>query len=248
VDDVRGWNFVRSNNQPMDDVSHGTHVAGTIVAENNGSGATGIAYGAKIMPVKVLGADGTGSNLNVARGIRYAADNRANVINLSLGSSVNSTEVESAIEYAASKGAIVVMAAGNNGLAGGYQPDYPAYHATRWGLSVGAVDRNRSVTHFSNRAGTNSQMQHIVAPGKAIYSTIPGNLYSSLDGTSMATPHVAGVVALMLSANPNLTQDQVRQITTETAMSDSIGTSSRSGLSRARVTQRRLRMSWNPVA
>jgi hypothetical protein len=213
VDDVRGWDFVSGNNNPMDGNGHGTHVAGTIAAENNGTGTTGVAYNARIMPVRVLGNDGSGSYSGVARGIRYAAANGADVINLSLGGNYNS-EVESAIQYAASLGSIVVMAAGN---ASQSQPGYPARHATQWGLAVGAVDSNRRIANFSNRAGSNSALRYVVAPGANIYSTLPNNRYGSLSGTSMATPHVAGVVALMLSANPNLTHTQVRDILTGSA-------------------------------
>ncbi|MFQ3616903.1 MAG: S8 family peptidase [Cyanobacteriota bacterium] len=213
VDDVRGWNFVNGNNNPMDRNGHGTHVAGTIAAENDGTGITGVAYNAQIMPVKVLGDDGSGTNLGVARGIRYAADNGADVINLSLGGGYSS-DVESAIAHAVSRGAIVVMAAGNEGA---LRPSNPASLAIQYGLSVGAIDRNGNLATFSNRAGTDSRMQHIVAPGVNILSTMPGGRYQSLNGTSMATPHVAGVAALMRQANPGLTDAQVRQLLTGSA-------------------------------
>ena len=214
VDDVRGWNFANGNNNPMDVNGHGTHVAGTIAAENNGAGMTGVAYNAQIMPVKVLGNDGSGTTLSVARGIRYAADNGANVINLSLGGGYSS-DIESAIAHAVSRGAIVVMAAGNEGAP---RPSNPASLAIQYGLSVGAIDRNSNLASFSNRAGTDSRMQHVVAPGVNILSTMPGGRYQSLNGTSMATPHVAGVVALMRQANPKLTDAQVRQLLTSSAI------------------------------
>lgn len=211
VDDVLGWDFVGHDNNPMDTNGHGTHVAGTIAAEHDGVGITGVAYNAQIMPVRVLGSSGSGSNLGVADGIRYAADNGADVINLSLGSNSYNSSIEAAVRYATEQGSIVVMAAGNNGYS---QPGYPARFATQWGLSVGAVDRSRRIASFSNRAGWDSRLQHVVAPGVGIESILPGNDYASISGTSMAVPHVAGVVALMLSANPNLTHDQIRQIIT----------------------------------
>ncbi|GAB4462995.1 MAG: hypothetical protein OHK0037_14810 [Elainellaceae cyanobacterium] len=213
VDDVRGWNFANGNNNTMDVNGHGTHVAGTIAAENDGAGITGIAYNAQIMPVKVLGDDGAGTSLGVARGIRYAADNGADVINLSLGGGYSS-EIESAIAHAVSRGAIVVMAAGNESTA---RPSNPASLAIQYGLSVGAIDINGNLASFSNRAGTDSRMQHLTAPGVNIFSTRPGGRYQSLNGTSMAAPHVAGVVALMRQANPNLTDSQARQILTGSA-------------------------------
>ena len=212
IDDVRGWDFVDRDNSPLDGGSHGTHVAGTIAAENNGLGVTGVAYNARIMAVRVLGPNG-GTYQDVASGIRYAANNGANVINLSLGGGY-SADIESAIQYASSRGSIVVMAAGNDGLS---KPGNPARIATQYGLSVGAVDINRNIASFSNRAGSDSALQHIVAPGVNVYSTTPGNTYRFLNGTSMATPHVAGVIALMLSANRSLTPTQVRSIVTSSA-------------------------------
>ncbi|MGF1512332.1 MAG: S8 family peptidase [Elainellaceae cyanobacterium] len=208
VDDVRGWDFIGGDNRPLDLNGHGTHVAGTIAAENNGLGVTGVAYGADIMPIRVLDADGAGSINAIAAGIRYAADNGADVINLSLGGDAYTPLLDTAVRYAARQGAVVVSAAGNSGLA---QPGYPAQFATASGLSVGAVDYNQRLAGFSNRAGSNPQLRHVVAPGVNVTSTVPGG-YGSLSGTSMAAPHVSGVVALMLSANPSLTPAQVREI------------------------------------
>ncbi|MEH2348640.1 MAG: CARDB domain-containing protein [Nostoc sp.] len=225
IDDVNGWNFVGNNNNPLDDEGHGTHVSGTIAAVKNNFGVTGIAYNAKIMPVKVLDSDGQGNSSAIAKGIRYAVDNGANVINLSLGSSSPNSDEQSAIQYAASKGVFVVSAAGNDG---GTAPIYPARYADQWGLAVGAVSYNRTLADFSNRAGT-TPLAYVTAPGAyltleddgylgiGIYSTLPGNKYGFEDGTSMAAPHVAGVIALMLSAKKGLTNAQVRQIVTTTA-------------------------------
>nr|MDJ0728091.1 S8 family peptidase [Prochloraceae cyanobacterium] len=208
VDDVIGWDFAYNDNNPNDIQSHGTHVAGTIAGLNNGIGITGVAYNAQIMPVKVLGDTGSGSFQNIADGIRYAADNGADVINLSLGGP-SSLLIRNAIEYAQNQGSVVVMAAGNSGLS---EPGYPARYATDFGISVGAVDINGQIASFSNRAGLDPSLNHVVAPGVSIYSTMPSGGYAYKSGTSMATPHVAGVVALMLGANPNLTPLQVRQI------------------------------------
>lgn len=215
IDDIHGWNFSNNNNDAIDRsrTGHGTHVAGTIAGENNDIGVTGIAYDAQIMPVKVLDDQGTGTYSSIAKGINYAVDNGANVINLSLGGSYPSATLEAAIEYASSKGVIVVMAAGNNS---GAAPIYPARYAKNHGLAVGAVDQDGNMAKFSNQAGSNP-LPYVTAPGVNIYSTIPGNQYTSYNGTSMASPHVSGVVALMLSANNNLTDAQVRQIVTETA-------------------------------
>ncbi|GAP94831.1 S8 family serine peptidase [Leptolyngbya sp. NIES-2104] len=218
VDDLYGWNFGQgqNNNNVMPGTSdpgqsHGTHVAGTIAALNNEFGVTGVAPNAQIMALRL----GDVSNNrftnggNLAQAIRYAVDNGARVINLSLGWS-DSAELASALSYAAARNVITVSAAGNLAESA---PSNPASYATRWGLSVGAVDRNSAIASFSNRAGSDRSLRHVVAPGVEIYSTVPGN-YDFSSGTSMAAPAVAGVVALMLSANPNLTHDQVQQIIT----------------------------------
>jgi subtilisin len=213
IDDVYGWNFHGDNNITLDGNGHGTHVAGTIAGANNGYGVTGIAYDAKIMPVKVLDDSGTGSYTAIANGIYYAVNNGADVINLSLGGDSPNFILELAIQYASAQGVIVVMAAGNESASA---PGYPARYAENWGIAVGAVDKNNNMAEFSNKAGTNP-LTYVTAPGVNIYSTIPGNEYASYNGTSMAVPHVAGVVALMLSANSNLTDTQVRQILAETS-------------------------------
>ncbi len=222
VDDLFGWNFGvgQFNNNVMpgtDDPGqgHGTHVAGTIAALNNGFGMTGVAPNARIMALRL--GDVSGNRFtnagSLAQAVRYAVDNGARVINMSLGWS-DSPELADALAYAASRNVITVSAAGNSAES---SPGTPANYATRWGLSVGAVDRNRAIASFSNRAGSDERLHHIVAPGVDIYSTIPDGQYDSYQGTSMAAPHVAGVVALMLSANPNLTHDQVRRIITGSA-------------------------------
>ncbi|MEG3437628.1 S8 family peptidase [Pannus brasiliensis CCIBt3594] len=214
VDDVYGWNFASGNNNTLDGNGHGTHVAGTIAGLNNGVGVTGIAYNSRIMPVKALSDSGSGSLSAIAKGIRYAVDNGARVINMSLGGGSTSREMQSALEYASSRGAIVVMAAGNEGAA---SPSYPGSSAKNWGITVGAVDNSNNLASFSNRAGSDPAMRYVTAPGVNVYSTLPNGRYGSLSGTSMATPHVSGVVALMLGANGNLDDAGVRNILTSTA-------------------------------
>ncbi|MEG4088725.1 S8 family serine peptidase [Microcoleus sp. Pol12B4] len=216
IDDIRGWDFLYNDNYPIDlnFEGHGTHIAGVIAAERNDFGITGIAYNAKIMPIRVLDAYLYGELDHVAAGIRYAADNGANVINLSLGNEFYPSKlVNDAIEYANNKGSVVVIAAGNSGFS---QPDYPARNADRWGIAVGSIDINGRMADTSNRAGSTA-LNYLVAPGVDIYSTTPYSTYDTLTGTSMATPHVAGVAALVLNANPTLTPAQVEYILTTTA-------------------------------
>ncbi|MCC3406096.1 MAG: S8 family serine peptidase [Microcoleus sp. PH2017_10_PVI_O_A] len=218
IDDIRGWDFVYQDNNPMDFDGHGTHVAGAIAAERNDFGITGVAYNAKIMPVRVLDANVEGYPDEIAAGIRYAADNGANVINLSLGGWYPSPLEDEAIGYATDKGVVVVIAAGNEGFT---EPDYPAINADRLGIAVGAIDVNDRMDEYSNRAGS-KVLDYVVAPGIDIYSTTPDDSYEIKSGTSMATPHVAGVAALVLNANPTLTPAQVGYILTTTANPNAI--------------------------
>jgi subtilisin family serine protease len=231
IDDLYGWNFISNNNNTADVNTHGTHLAGTIAGENNSFGVTGIAYGARIMPVKVLSDSGSGSWQSVASGIRYATDNGANIINLSLGGSAGDSTLQSAVQYAWTRGVAVIMAAGNEGSG---SPSYPAAYASSWGMAVGAVDSNGSMASFSNRSGT-TQMNYVTAAGVGILSTVPNNSYATYDGTSMATPHVAGSMALLMQANRvsnlNLSLAQLEQLLISTASNANFSSSAGSGLS-----------------
>lgn len=214
VDDVRGWNFVSNTNAPMDGHSHGTHVSGTIAAVgNNGLGVIGVAPLAKIMAVKGLGNDGSGYDSDLAEGIVYAADNGADIINMSWGGTGDSPVIEEAIQYAYSLGVILVAAAGNSAIDA--SQFLPAKYASV--ITVSAFNSADVMASFSN-FGTKID---VAAPGVGIQSTIPGGYYSSYNGTSMASPHVAGLAALILSQHPALTNEQVRQVLRRTA--DDVG-------------------------
>lgn len=230
VDDIAGWDFADGDNTPTDLHGHGTHVAGIIAAANDGVGTTGVAYGATIMPVRVLDADGSGSLYDVALGIRYAVDNGADVINLSLGGGYSSS-LSSALAYAEQHGVFVVAAAGNDA---GATPVYPAAFSGDLVnvLSVGAYNSADALASFSNDVGTSGAVQ-VDAPGVSIYSTLPGNLYGYLSGTSMATPHVAGVAALALSANSDLTPETLRTLIVEGADRAITGSDSFGGVNAA---------------
>ncbi|GAQ17889.1 thermophilic serine proteinase precursor [Oceanobacillus picturae] len=185
----RGYDFVDRDYTPFDANGHGTHVAGIAAAEtNNGTGIAGMAPNTKILAVRVLDASGNGSLANIANGIRYAADNGAEVINLSLGCACNTQTLESAVNYAWNNGSVVVAAAGNDGTSQQFQP---ASYANA--IAVGAVDRNNNKASFSNY-GT---WVDVSAPGVDIASTYPGNSYTYMSGTSMASPYVAGQAALL---------------------------------------------------
>lgn len=221
IDDVRGWDFIGNDNDPIDVTGHGTHVAGTIAATQEGLGVTGVAYNAQIMPVRVLGFQG-GSDNGVAQGIRYAVENGADVINMSLGrfgGGPLSEAVQTALRFAREQGVTVVIAAGNERqtLGATRSQRYTSFiGANNLGIAVGSVTSRRQVNSYSNPAG-NSPSTFVVAPGFDIRSTLPGGSYFYESGTSMATPHVSGIVALMLSANPDLTPAQIEDILTRTS-------------------------------
>lgn len=217
VDDIHGWNFSGNNSNILPNQNfneHGTHVAGIIAAGNNDLGTTGVAHNARIMALKLGDADSEGNFINpgnLATAIRYAVDNGADAINLSVSWS-NSLGLQEALAYATANNVIIVSAAGNESLSTPQQA--PAIYADNYGVTVGAVSRNGSLANFSNRAGSDTNLQYVVAPGSTVYSTLPNNQYGVMSGTSMAAPHVSGVVALMLSANRELTHAEVRHILT----------------------------------
>ena len=213
VDDLYGWDFVDNDNIPLDLHGHGTHVAGTIAAENNSLGVTGVAYDAQVMTVRVFDENGSITTYaDIADGIIYAVDNGADIINLSFGGGY-SPLIEEAGKYATERDVVVVMSAGNNSA---FSPIYPARHAEDWGLAVGAIDKNGQKAYFSNNAGS-TPLDYVVAPGVDILSTFPDDQYSYASGTSMAAPHVSGVAALALSANPNLVPTEIESLLIETA-------------------------------
>jgi thermitase len=187
---VSNINF--SDSPTVDDVyGHGTHVAGIAAATtNNGVGVVGLGYSATIMNVKVLGDTGSGFYSWIASGIIWAADNGADVISMSLGGSSASSILEDAINYAWSKGVVVVAAAGNNG---NMVPVYPAYYANC--IAVAATDASDARPLWSNYG----DWVDVAAPGSGILSTFKNDNYVYMSGTSMATPHVAGLAALVFT-------------------------------------------------
>jgi len=206
---VEGRNMIADNNRPQDDNGHGTHVAGIIGARtNNLEGIAGVDWNSKIMPIKAMAGDGTGTVVDIADGIVWAVDHGADVINLSLGEYNDSDYLHAAIKYAYDKGVVLIAAMGNDGVP---DPSYPAAYPEV--IGVAANDETTETASFSNYGGHTS----ISAPGVAIPSTYPDRRYVALSGTSMAAPHVAGVAALIRSVNPKLTPDQVRKILEETA-------------------------------
>ncbi|MFG1991948.1 S8 family serine peptidase [Actinoplanes sp. NPDC048988] len=198
----------------IDPNGHGTHVAGTIAAATgNGVGISAVAPSAKILPIRVLGADGTGSMADAASGIVYAADHGAQVINMSLGSTDRLDAVTQAIAYARGKGVTVVAAAGNDGRKGS-PANYPG--ADPGVIAAAATDSADAVAAFSNRGS----YVDVAAPGVGILSTLPTvkGSYGSMSGTSMAAPHVAAVVALLKAYHPAWSPDEIEQVLQSTAV------------------------------
>ncbi len=208
VDDLVGWNFVNNTNNPMDDNNHGTHVSGTIGAiGNNGLGVAGVNWKTQIMAVKFLGANGSGSTSAAGVGLRYAVDHGARVSNNSYGGGGSDTTLYNAIAYANTRGHLFVAAAGNSGQNIDAAPSYPASYDLPNLVSVAAIDSNGGLASFSNY-GTRGV--DLGAPGVGIVSTVRNGGYASFNGTSMATPHVAGVAALVLGRHLNWTVAQLK--------------------------------------
>lgn len=203
----KGRNYVDRQQDAMDDYGHGTHVAGIIAAQaNNGYSMTGINQKTKILPVKVLDASGSGTNEGIALGIKYAVDQGAKIINLSLGGSYSRT-LEAALKYAYDKNVAVIAASGNDGA---QAISYPG--SSRYVISVGATNALDVVSDYSNYG----YKLDVVAPGSNIPSLLPNGNVTYLSGTSMAAPHVAAIVGLMKSANSSLKVEQIRNILHET--------------------------------
>ncbi|MCF2144713.1 MAG: S8 family serine peptidase [Candidatus Heimdallarchaeota archaeon] len=223
-----GYDFVANDNDPKDENGHGTHCAGIVAAEDNGEGVIGVAPKTSIYAIRALDAYGSGSVSNIVAGIDWCINNNMDIISMSLGSSSPDSTLEDAVSRAYNAGIVVVAASGNDGK---NAISYPAKYADA--IAVGAIDSNHNLASFSNYGPE----QEVVAPGVDIYSTMPtytvtlnswwyGGLsknYDQMSGTSMATPMVAGVCALILSANPNLSPGEVRNILHDTAVD--LGTS-----------------------
>lgn len=202
VDDVYGYDWIDSDSDPMDDNSHGTHVAGIIGAVgNNKLGVTGVSPEVSIMALRFMDASGNGTTSGVAQAITYAADNGADIINASFAGTSSSVLMEEAIEYASDKDVLFVAAAGNNGEDNDETPNYPASYDVSNILAVAATDSDDELASFSNYGATSVDMG---APGVSILSTVPDDDYDIMSGTSMATPHVAGAAAVLLAEKPNL--------------------------------------------
>jgi subtilisin family serine protease/subtilisin-like proprotein convertase family protein len=219
IDDRRGYDFANRDSDPMDDHFHGTHVAGTIGAVgDNGLGIVGVNWHVQIMPLKFLDAGGAGYESDAIAALNYAVANGAVVSNNSWGGGGFSPAFQTALQNAANQGHIFVAAAGNLNLDNDTFPFYPASYNVDNVISVAATDASDNLAYFSNYG---EQSVDLAAPGANILSTFPTRLtdamrnagfstnYQSISGTSMAAPHVTGVIALISSLHPDWTYDQI---------------------------------------
>ena len=236
VDDVHGYDFYDNDGDPMDDNSHGTHVAGTIGAVgDNGRGMTGVNWQVSMMGLRFLGGNGSGSTSGAIGAINYATRMRrdfgVNVVatNNSWGGGGYSTSLRDAIEAGGEAGILFVAAAGNSAGNNDSSPSYPASYDSDAIISVAATDRSSRLAGFSNFGATSVD---VAAPGVSIYSTTPNNSYASYSGTSMAAPHVAGVIGLLAAANPDATAAELREaiLTTTTPVAGLDGRVATGGL------------------
>jgi len=221
VDDVYGWNFVSDNNNPADRNGHGTHCAGTVAATgNNELGIVGVSWNTKIMALKGLNDEGKGYTNGLAAAIRYAAVNGAQVLSNSWGFYGWSNTLADAVDYAHDLGSTIIAAAGNSDT----RVEHHGISNIPRVIAVGAIDANDMKASFSNY-GTKVD---VMAPGTDTLSLrsegtgdnealIVDELYYRMSGTSMATPHVSGLIALLLANNPELTNEEIRQILRTTA-------------------------------
>lgn len=220
ADDVYGVNLITGSGDPQDDQGHGTHVAGIIAAQAGNGGSVGVAYGAQIMAIKAGQSTGTFAASDIAKGIRYAVDHGADVINMSFGGTGRSAVVEAALADAFST-CVLVASAGNDGLpttealAYGYiraEDIYPAGY--NYVLGAMSCDGNGNLSSFSNwdyASGVGCEYE-LIAPGENVYSTLPGDRYAKWSGTSMAAPEVSAAAAIVRSMNADKSKYTSRYI------------------------------------
>ena len=210
IDDIHGYDFINNDSDPMDDNNHGTHVSGTIAAEgNNGVGVVGVSWNANIMAVKIFNAAGSTNTSVIVNAINYATMMGAPIMSNSWGGGPYSQLMFDAINDANDFQLLFVAAAGNRNADTDINVNYPSSYDIPNVLAVAATDRNDLKASFSSYG---RKSVDLAAPGVAILSTLPGNKYASYNGTSMATPHVSGAAALLLSENVNYTASDLKSI------------------------------------
>lgn len=209
IDDINGWNFMDSNTNLTDNSGHGTHVSGIVVAatEDMIPGVSGQAK-VQIMPLKFLDENGIGTTSDAISAIYYAVDNGAKILNNSWGGSNYSVALHEAITYSYNQGTVFVAAAGNSGTNNDQSPIFPASYDAPHVISVGSTSDSDALSSFSNYGLTSVDLS---APGEMIVSTIPGGGFGISSGTSMSSPFIAGLAALVLREAPQFSGFQVKE-------------------------------------
>lgn len=212
--DIQGFDANINASDPMDENGHGTHCSGIVGAEgNNNEGIAGINWNVQIMPLKFLGRGGFGTTKDAIEAINYAIDRKQKGVNLrvisaSWGSTTYSKALEDVIRAAGEQGILFVAAAGNATTDNDKRPHYPSNYDLPNVISVAALDRTDSLASFSNYG---AKTVHVAAPGREIVSTWLGNAYREASGTSMATPYVSGIAALIVANEPNISVEKLRE-------------------------------------
>lgn len=234
----RGINLLNRGLLPVDDNGHGTHISGTIAAANPYSGLMGVAPLAIIHPVKAFDHNGAAYVSDIIHGIDWCIHNRMHIINMSFGMKTRSKSLHDAIRYANKMGITVVASSGNEGKSSSI--DYPARFPQT--ISVGATTAGKKIAPFSNRG----RSIDIYAPGDKIRSTWTQHKYMELSGTSMATSHVSGTIALMLTVNPHLTPKEIKRLLQKSSNAVAGLRSSRTGVKGGEIDAARAVQSLGP--
>ncbi|MCA9791016.1 MAG: S8 family serine peptidase [Candidatus Eremiobacteraeota bacterium] len=205
IDDVHGYNATNDSGDPMDDNDHGSHCSGTIAGRgNNGEGVVGVNWNAQVMGVKFLTGSGSGTLADAIKGVMYASQNGARITSNSWGGGGFNQALKDAL---AASPALHIFAAGNESNDDDRRPTYPSAFDLDNIVSVAATDHNDQLASFSNYGATTVDL---AAPGVDILSSTPGGNYQSFSGTSMATPHVAGVAGLIVSQFPEISNEELK--------------------------------------
>lgn len=206
----RGINLLHRMELPQDDNGHGTHISGTIAAANQQQGMIGVAPRAQIHPVKAFDHNGTAYVSDIILGIEWCVKNAIDVVNMSFGMKTRSRSLYAAVNSAYRSGVLIVASSGNDGRSGSI--DYPARYSHT--VAVGATTRTGRIAGFTNRSG----LIDVYAPGERIVSAWLRGKHREMSGTSMATSHVTGAVALLLSLKPGLSPGQIKNIIQRSAI------------------------------
>lgn len=208
VDDIHGYDFSNNDGDPQDGHGHGTHCAGNIGALHNRSGIRGVMSNVKIVGIKFLSDSGRGETEEAIKSIDYATKVGVNLMSNSWGGGKFSQALLDAITAAKDAGIVFVAAAGNSRADNDARPTYPANYEVENVIVVGAHDGSGKRSSFSNYG---KETVHVFAPGSNILSTVPGDRYQNMSGTSMACPLAAGAIGLLMSEYPNLTPLEIRE-------------------------------------